>query len=561
MLRKRMTALLLAVLLSASPLPARAAAPLTRQETLQTRLSEAGKTGWKTRNGKRYYLVNGEQKTGKTRVGNHWYYFDPEMKTGLIRDEKNGTCYFANKNGILQTGWKTVGSDTYYFWAGTSGRHKKYEAATGKRQVNGTWYLFGKNGALLYGLNEAGGKLYYTDAKGRLQTGFKSINGKKYYFKRSGDEQGAAYIGFKTIKDRRYYFGPEAKTGLFKKKGSYYYADSGGVLQTGWKTIKGRKYYFWKNSKGHKLYEAATGKVSLKDRWRLFSGKGVLLTGLNTVDGKTYYSDGKGLLQTGWQTVDGKKYYFDKKTFEALTGKHTISDRGYVFDDDGSLKKEEPVTISSALAFYTTNNGGYRIVDGVHTCRGIIQYIGYDQHKWEKNIDGSGCGLCSFLTVISTFKGRQINADDYKATKLEKISGASKCPISFFAGVKMLEAEGIRYEWVKVISKTSNTEVYKDILSHLKKGMPVIVALSPKQRNGIVSKEYTNSGHFATLIGVVQDGKKAYLLDSGGRTPRYVDLNDICWCIPTAQEYPNADPIWNGWDNTGGYIKVYPKQP
>lgn len=560
MLKTRITALLLAVLLSVTALPVQAAAPLSKQETLETRVSEAGKTGWRTKNGKKYYLINGKRTTGKTRVGSHWYYFNPEMQTGLIKDQKSGAIYYAAGTGALKTGWRTVGKDTYYFWTASKDGHTKYEAATGKSKVDGKWYLFGKNGVLLHGLHEVGEKTYYADSKGRIKTGLRTIGGKKYYFQTSGDDRGAAYKGFKTVGGKRYYFGFAAKTGLFKKKGNYYYADADGVLQTGWKTIGGKKYYFWKNSKGHNKYSAAKGKTALKGKWRYFSSKGVLRTGLFTAGGKTYYADNKGLLQHGWQLVDKKRYYFDPKTFEALTGKQTITDRGFVFDDDGSLKKAEPVTISTALSYYTEGNGGYRIVNGVHTCRGIMQYIGYDQHKWEKNIDGSGCGFCSFLTVISTFTGKKINAEDYKATKLEKLTGATKCPISTFTGVKMLEAAGIRYEWVKVLSRTSNTEVYKDILAHLKKGMPVIVALSPKQRNGVVSKNYTNSGHYGTLIGVVNDGKKAYLLDSGGRTPRYVDLNDICWCIPTANEYTNPDPIWNGWDNTGGYIKIFPKE-
>ena len=571
MLRKRAAALLLAVILASGAMPAQAASTLSMQERAVETMQEAKKTGWQTANGKKYYYVNGKQASGKTKIGNDWYYFGPEMKTGLIHDTAKKAYYYAGKNGVLQTGWKTIGNKKYYFWGSNNNGHTMYEAALGKRSVNGTWYLFTNDGVLLYGLNTADGKLYYTDSKGRLQTGLKTINGRKYYFETSGDDRGEAHIGFKTVNDKKYYFSPEAMTGFFKKNSAYYYAGSDGAFQTGWKTVSGKKYYFWgSNNNGHTKYEAALGKRSVNGTWYLFTNDGVLLTGLSTFEGKLYLTDKDGKLKKGWQEVSGKKYYFDQETFAALTGRQSIDGRGYIFNSDGTLKQEtvekpaevkegDGIYIPANLSFRLENGGKYRIVDNVPTCRGTIRYIGYDQHKWSRNIDGSGCGLCSFLTVISTFKGNtKVNADDYKASKLKKVTGASKCPISLYAGTKMLQAEGIRYEWVKVLSKSSNTAVYNDILSHLKKGMPVIVALSPNTRTGRTTKAYTNSGHYATLIGVTQDGKKAYLLDSGARVARYVDLKDICWNIPTARANANNDPVWSGWGNAGGYVKVFP---
>lgn len=62
---------------------------------------------------------------------------------------------------------------------------------------------------------------------------------------------------------------------------------------------------------------------------------------------------------------------------------------------------------------------------------------------------------------------------------------------------------------------------YKDIFEHLSKGMPVIVSLSKDNREGNEDKRYTNYAHYSLLIGVTNNGKNAYLLDSG---QNYLDI-------------------------------------
>ena len=118
----------------------------------------------------------------------------------------------------------------------------------------------------------------------------------------------------------------------------------------------------------------------------------------------------------------------------------------------------------------------------------------------------------------------------------------------------MLNNEGIKYIWVKGSLTTNGA--YKDILDHLSKGMPVIVSLSKDNRAGKEDKRYTNYAHYSLLIGVTSDGKKGYLLDSGAKLPRYIDLLDLCDHIPATKNSPDYKPIWNGWTNAGGYVKV-----
>lgn len=510
---KSYVALVLSVIMMAlSAMPVQAA-PFAQPEAVRPVMSEAGRTGWQTVAGRKYYYQNGILQTGKVQVGKKWYYFGPEMKKGLIRDEKKpGTFYYADSKGVLQTGWKTINGKKYYFWCQSIHGHVHHEAATGIWSVNGKMYLFDDEGAVLTGLNLVDGKLYYADSKG--------------------------------------------------------------ALQTGWKTVGGKRYYFWSGNKpGHVKYEAAYGIRTIGGIWHLFSKEGCLLTGLNSVDGKTYFTDGSGRIQKGWKTIGGRTYFFDSGTFAALTGTQILGGTTYLFDENGALVKGEgpvqeapsqpaeghDVFVADDLFQVVKDSGRCRVVEGVNTCKGVVTYYGYDQHKQgDRPLNCSGCGMCSFLTIISTFRQKKpLDAPAYRKNQLKKLIGTSKCPISIYAGKKMVKSAGMTAQWVTAIG--SNDEVVADISSHLKKGMPVVISLRYFDRRGKVTRRYTNQNHYALLVGITKDGKNAFLMDSGGKGCRYVDLEDICWHIPAANR--DAEKVgkllWDGWCNSGGYMKVF----
>ena len=215
------------------------------------------------------------------------------------------------------------------------------------------------------------------------------------------------------------------------------------------------------------------------------------------------------------------------------------------------------IYIPTSLSYSKDNSGKRYLVKNVPTAKGKITWKGYNQHSQGSNpyvFDGSGCGFMSFYGVISTLKGFNDMPIKYADKKLNSITGATKCPISIWAGCKLLDSEGIKYKWVKGTLTTNG--VYKDILDHLSKGMPVIVSLYKDNRAGKEDKRYTNYAHYSLLIGVTSDGKKGYLLDSGAKLPRYIDLMDLCDHIPGTNNNPVYKPIWNGWVNAGGYVKV-----
>lgn len=96
--------------------------------------------------------------------------------------------------------------------------------------------------------DENGHLFYYRDGV-KLKNTWKTVNGSKYYFGKSGK----AYVG-------------KRKVG----KATYYFADNG-KRKTGWRTINGKKYYF--SPKNGKM---VTGKKTIFHYLCYFNEKGVL---------------------------------------------------------------------------------------------------------------------------------------------------------------------------------------------------------------------------------------------------------------------------------------------
>ena len=96
--------------------------------------------------------------------------------------------------------------------------------------------------------DENGNLFYYKDGV-KIKNTWKTVNGSKYYFGKSGK----AYVG-------------KRKVG----KATYYFADNG-KRKTGWRTINGKKYYF--SPKNGKM---VTGKKTISHYLCYFNEKGVL---------------------------------------------------------------------------------------------------------------------------------------------------------------------------------------------------------------------------------------------------------------------------------------------
>ena len=251
------------------------------------------------------------------------------------------------------------------------------------------------------------------------------------------------------------------------------------------------------------------------------------------------------------------------KAEEVLEGKYgNGKEREKALGDDYDLIQYwvnvlRPAIYGPSNAKYISEDGGKRyLLKDIPTAKGKMTIKSYNQHKQGSNpyvFDGSGCGFMSFYSAISTIKGLNDMPVTFADRYLKKTTGATKCPISIWAGCKLLNAVGITYTWVRGPLTTAGCK--KDIQAHLENGMPVVVSLSYANRQGKVTKAYTNYAHYAILWFATSAGKW-YLFDSGGRLPRYVDPDDICQYIPATKARPDYDPVWNGWSNAGGYVKI-----
>lgn len=198
-------------------------------------------TGWYNssiveKNGETYYLGNwyyfnknnGQAKKGWAQIDNKWYYFrktsdndEPyayrgiyvidgkpyyfDMDTGAMASggwiQQNypsylpfgdsDIWYYADKNGVLATGWKKIGNETYYF-----GDDPEYPyMRRGLIEVDGKDYFLGSNGKLRIGwfreTDEYGNVLpeyHYADKNGAIvYKKWLELDGKDYYIDENGN--------------------------------------------------------------------------------------------------------------------------------------------------------------------------------------------------------------------------------------------------------------------------------------------------------------------------------------------------------------------------------------
>ena len=153
------------------------------------------------------------------------------------------------------------------------------------------------------------GKKYTTSGSPGYLTGWQTINGKRYYFKKSN---GIMVTGWIKSNGKIYYLakdGSQKKSCWLKLGSSKYYLDASGVRQTGIKKIGG-KYYFFATKTGKLIY-----------KWISYNGKryyahktaGYLLqnTFLKTGNSTYYFGKDCAAVVNKWVYSKGKYYYFD----------------------------------------------------------------------------------------------------------------------------------------------------------------------------------------------------------------------------------------------------------
>ena len=215
---------------------------------------------------------------------------------------------------------------------------------TGFRTVNGKTYYY-KSGKNVKGWLTLGSNKYFLNTKtGVLLKGWqRSSKGSMRYF---DSRTGAMYKGFKKIGGNYYYFKPSTGytvSGFVKTSSTVvrYFSSGSYTMATGWmKNSKGEKWYFTPSTgimyRGLKkigayyyYFDGTTGAAksgfltAANGNVRYFRGKTyVMATGwLGSSSGKRYYfAKNTGVMYKGFKTVDGKTYYFNPKTGVVTTG-------------------------------------------------------------------------------------------------------------------------------------------------------------------------------------------------------------------------------------------------
>ena len=256
---------------------------------------DASKVNWQQINGSWYFLkTDGSRDTSKT-----------GMQTGI-----NGKTYFLNAEGVPQNGFQTVNGVAYYFdvQAGTA-----RQLGNNWQQMNGAWYWI-ENGRVATGWRVINGKRYYLNpADGRMLTGFyKDATGQLFY----SDGSGAML----------------STTGWYLLNGTWYWVNGNGSLATGWINVGGTWYYMGENG------AMKTGWYQVKGVWYYSNGSGAMQTGWLNRGGTWYYLTGSGAMATGWINLGGTWYYLNPGNGDMMgAGWHLINNKWYYFGGSGAM--------------------------------------------------------------------------------------------------------------------------------------------------------------------------------------------------------------------------------
>lgn len=248
---------------------------------------------WQEIEGKTYYFEDNGRllspnsgSNGSNMIGEKYYLFDD--KGALLRsawkEDTDGLKYSDASGVIVKEGLREIDGKIYYFQNYNANKKEirledqnvilhfsdkgalekvsklngealspvtevTFEEKTLMFEGDGSTRKSGISKILLPGLNLEGKEqptlVYYSLEEGRYYTGWKEVDGKKYYFQ---DGINYTFDGYETIDGKRYYFNHdgEAKlTGFDKVDGKiYYYNDKGEMQKNDWKKIDGKYYYF-----------------------------------------------------------------------------------------------------------------------------------------------------------------------------------------------------------------------------------------------------------------------------------------------------------------------------
>jgi len=263
-------------------------------------------TKWQNIGGKRYYFTtkNGRMANGYYRIGKKTYEFKAngtyvrEAKRAKWITDSTGVRY-QTATGKYATGWKTIQFKRYHF-------SKKGYANEGWKKIKGNHYFFSKKASKrgVMQVNKkikAGKTTYYVGADGKrvlntwAGTDYYGADGKliKNYIDQTRDNKDkTGWVGYG--KYMKYYQNGVAVTGWKTVSGNRYFFKKNGYIKIGWHN-DGKFHYYLSNDKNH-YGKMMTGWMKINNKYYYFFTK-------KTKIGSTTYN--KGTMARGMRISSG----------------------------------------------------------------------------------------------------------------------------------------------------------------------------------------------------------------------------------------------------------------
>ena len=210
------------------------------------------------------------------------------------------TAYFANGSGETAAEEITETEPVFTGFKTVDGKKYYYDSdgnmvKSSLVEIYGKKYYFGKDGAMYVSrLISVNNNKYYLGKDGAAYTKrLISLDGKKYYLGKDGIAYKSRLI---SVNNKKYYIGKDCvayKSKFASLDGKKYYFGSDCIMRTGWRNIKdGNGVY-------HKYYFGSDGVM--RTRWRNIT--------LSDGNQYKYYFRSDGTMATGFITIGSKSYY------------------------------------------------------------------------------------------------------------------------------------------------------------------------------------------------------------------------------------------------------------
>ena len=271
---------------------------------------------------------------------------------GGINGRVDMDVLYKDYNALIPQGGFTKRNDKTYYYS-------NYRMQYGWVTVDGAKYFFNGAGEMQTGWISNGTITFYFNPDGKMQVGFADIQGKRYYF----DDNGLMQVGLVTIGDKKYYFDNTGvmQTGWLDTGVARFFFNPDGTMVTGWSDINGKRYYFMPTG------QAAVGLVTLGDSSYFFDADGSMKTGWVGNDQIKYYFLSDGKMAKGWQNIDGSIYFFNADG-KMNIGLLALNGQKYFNDVDGKL----------VIGWKNVNNHWFYFApDGCMVANTVVAISGY----------------------------------------------------------------------------------------------------------------------------------------------------------------------------------------